>query len=376
MLPESPPVLTPGVAPRDRALVVLLLGMAALLVGPYARAFAPENEMEATLICSRQMLSYYLLPAMGLWLVLRCGQLDLSVWMTFALGALVAAKAAGHLPPLGALALGGVAGAAAGVLSASLSRIPRIPAWAATGVTALVAWAGMRWCFSGPVQAPDDAFASLLLSAASEDDPLRQTVPLFVTRSLAVATTYGVVMLALLNRQHTPLTSPRRSLAVALVASGALGGWGGALSLLDLGRAGLPSHPVGDLRVPAAALLAGAWYLQASHRRVLTGVLLPPAMLLVTAFLPAWDMARWGYHLQLLVLMGLTLLVQLGFHRWFADHSRRGALLAAVLGAVAVWGLCLGAYGSYATYRAAHWVATFCGVAGAALLTVSVTRRA
>jgi hypothetical protein len=167
----------------------------------------------------------------------------------------------------------------------------------------------------------------------------------------------------------------RRALPWALVASGTLAGWGGALSLLDLGRAGVPNHPVGDLRVPAAALLAGAWYLQSSHRRVLTGVLLPPAMLLATAFVPAWDLSRWGYQLQLLVLMGLTLLVQLGWHRWFADRSRREALAAAVLGAAAVWILCLGAYGSMDLYRGAHVAATVCGTIGAGLLVLSVARR-
>jgi hypothetical protein len=104
--------------------------------------------------------------------------------------------------------------------------------------------------------------------------------------------------------------SPRRSRAAALCVSGAISALAGACWLLDDGTATVMHKPIGDLRVLAGVMLAGALLFTGSGRTLLAGLCLPPAMLLATAWRQgawAWDMQLWGFDGQCLQLAMMVL---------------------------------------------------------------------
>jgi len=72
--------------------------------------------------------------------------------------------------------------------------------------------------------------------------------------------------------------SPRRRLAAALCASSALAACGGVVWLLATHRTPVPHRLVDDLRIPAAAILAGGMYLAGPNRSLLAVALLPMAV--------------------------------------------------------------------------------------------------
>ena len=339
-----------------------------------------------------QMASYWLLPSMAFLLALRCGLLDLSVWMAFSAGSLTAAWLLVHgWASAAAMGAGIVAGAALGAANALLVRRSRLPSALVTLVTALGIFLLLRWLLpERAVLPPGNAWNSwhwLGLGGTGDD----ASHPLFMTRMLLVIVAYGATMLAMLaasSRHVLPAgtlpSGPIRAglggathwvertfsdgahRTLALIAGGALSAAGGVLWLLDNDRATVPSLPIGDLRVPAAAMLAGALLLRGPRRTLLAGMFLPPALLLATAWRQSgWGLEYEGYSLQLLLLPAGAGLMALGA-RAASGKSRRGWHWAAAWiagGAVAV--LCASTnFSSPAALEALRW-------AGVGLLVVS-----
>jgi hypothetical protein len=162
------------------------------------------------------------------------------------------------------------------------------------------------------------------------------------------------------------------SVFAALAASGLLAGLGGALWLIDNSRAPMPTRLIDDLRIPAAAILAGGLFLGRKGRELLAGMSLPAAVLLATIWQQkAWVMTSPGLGIapQLLVLTGLTIAVHLAFGQYVdARGSGRRIPTASVLLTVA--GITM--VGAAANFRAFPVRAVF-HLAGVAVWVAGVT---
>ena len=101
----------------------LLLGLAAMLVPAW-----DTGDQRYISDVAGQMASFYLLPAMGFLLCLRCGAIDLSVWAAAALGGMVAAGLiAADVAPVLAFAAALGSGLALGVVNGALVAGLRLP---------------------------------------------------------------------------------------------------------------------------------------------------------------------------------------------------------------------------------------------------------
>ena len=308
-----------------------------------------------------QMASYWMLPAMGFLLALRCGALDLSVWMSFSAGSLAAAWLLVHgWPPAGAMAAGIAVGAAMGAANALLVRGSRMPSAVLTLATALAVFLLLRWLVPQRAILPPGGVWNQWhwLGVGGQDNGASH--PLFMTRMLLVVLTYGATMLAIMAagaRYDLPArTLPSRfggaadgmerkpgdraHRTLALIAGGALAAAGGVFWLLENDRATVPSRPIGDLRVPVAALLAGAWLLKGPGRTLLAGMCLPPAFLLATTWRQnGWGLEYEGYSLQVLLLAAGAGLMALSARAAEGKNRRAWHRAAAFIagGAMTVW---------------------------------------
>ena len=108
----------------------------------------------------------------------------------------------------------------------------------------------------------------------------------------------GVILgVSTLGGERLSRWSSNARMLAALCASGFLAGSAGALWLLDQGSTPIPSawRVVDDLRVPAAAVLAGGWLLAGKNRSILAVALLPLALLLTTGWqMRVWSLSHWG----------------------------------------------------------------------------------
>jgi len=125
--------------------------------------------------------------------------------------------------------------------------------------------------------------------------------------------------------QRSPGAGRRRLAAAALVISGALAAVGGAVWLVEHSSTPVPTRLIGDLRVPAAAVLAGAVVLVGPNRSLLCWLFLPVSMLLVTLWRQEilswqWFYAR-GYAFQLVELMAMLLTAHGAFRAAFSATS-------------------------------------------------------
>jgi ribose/xylose/arabinose/galactoside ABC-type transport system permease subunit len=363
-----------GSAGRKRIGAVLFVGLVAALAPLWSVAHCAEGAGGLMMLVSRQMLSFYLLPALGALLALRRGAIDLGVWMNFSLGAVVpAALMSAGAPSLGAMAmaaaLAGLVGLAGGLAVARL----RVPAPLATGVLALGVWLVLRRIAGGTIMLAPDAFAGWLLPIGSGSGEV--VTPLAVTRGLVVTVAYGFAMICLAARQNMAgrvdeSQRPRERLAGTLAASAVLASVGGSMSLLELGYAAAPQMPAGDLRIVAAVVLAGGWFLAGPGSTLLAALLLAPATWAATAMLSSWDLAAGPWALQALVVAGLALGAQVCMHRLLVTGRSPKALAAAGgLFTGGLWALGAGAYASPWAHRAAHLGAVACAAAAAALAT-------
>ena len=352
----------PNAWARDLFVVGLLIALGAVLLptlgidmsAALARPDSPESvevrNHQFDLIfrqVTEQMASVLLLMSLGFLLCLRVGAIDLSVWAAAGLGGLVAAwliNAGVSAGPAFAAAI--AAGAAFGAVNGAIVAAAKLPAVAVTLVTGLLlVWALQGSCDARSVELPDDAFVDwhvvqtvTMLSPDSDTDAPQPpgrgvtesvTRPLYVTRSLLVAMIYAAVMLVLMGfgRSHAAESKPgaRWRLLVAMTASGALAALGGALWLLDHNRAPVPTRLVDDLRVPTAAILAGALLLAGKGRALFAAVCLPGALLLTGIWRQrVWNIPAAGYLLQLPLLAAAVWIAHAALANLTAPSSSHG----------------------------------------------------
>lgn len=353
------------------------------------------------------IISTPLLMALGMVLAMRCGAIDLSVWVVSALGGVVAATCIGSgVGAWAAMLLGVLAGAAVGAMNGLLVAAARMPSALATLATAGAVLLSIHACLGGAsrsIAVSDHALQDCHItqkvrlipggdegdnSPASGPSVVSETVtrPLYVTRMVLVGLMFVAVLLVVVlvpgvaewhNLRYNPAS--RLRLALALTASGALSAAAGVLWMLDSGSAPVPTRLVDDLTVPAAALLAGGLFLGGKHRTLLACILLPAAILMATL----WRQQVWlyefhGYPLQLLLLIALVI----GAHRSLAElaMARRGGRGAAVLSVVLAAGALIVLAASALVEEVSnrkwlHLVAIAAFAAGMALLMAAKARR-
>lgn len=293
----------------------LLLGLVLILLTPWIRSgrmWGPMGNSSSDAVINPllsdfhgQMLHPLLLPALGMFWLLRRGKLDLSVWASFALGCGAAAQAArwgGHPAWLLAAAVG--AGLIVGMWNLLLVRLTRAPVWMVTGLTAVLA-VSLVAAITGP--------ASVRVSPALLGRLTGQQAVLLATAGMFFV---GALGIALSGYERGPL-------GVALVGSSVLSALGGLCWLGRSAEAVALPFPVGDPRVFAAAVLGGALVLAARGRLLHTLVFLPPAMLLATLWrYSVWDFAGCGYGWNVLMLAGLVLGGQWALKEYLARPGR------------------------------------------------------
>jgi len=267
-----------------------------------------------------QAASMYLLPAMGFLLALRCGAVDLSVWSLSAAGGLIAASLINrHVPAALAFAAASFVGAAVGAASGLLVARLRVPS---VVVTLAVAF-GVVFVCRGAVEARDlvvsgDVFETL---------PAETGLPRETLAMLAVVSVWAAVLVVMTVLSEIALTRPgfgrRWRLAGALCASGALAATGGACWLMNHSTTPVPISPIGDLRVPAAAILAGGLFLTGRNRALLAGILLPAALLMVTIWRHYWPVQMGGISWQTAALIVMVLAAHAAMGRLASTPSRR-----------------------------------------------------
>ena len=254
---------------------------------------------------SGQMSSPLMLIALGMALAFRTGAIDLSGWMVAAAGGLVAAGLIGQgLSAVAAFAVAAIAGTLIGTLNGLLVVAARLPSLIVTAATAVTALGAMSLLQLDQLTLPDSTFSRwLILLSAGGDEVMPESLPLGVTRMAVVLGAFTIVMAVLVSSKHLLLSLPQRRW-VALAASGGLAGLAGACSLLDHGRAVVPSLPVDDFRPLAAALLTGALVLVGPGRTPVVCLFVPIALLAATIWRQAIPLGAAGVEWQTLLLIG------------------------------------------------------------------------
>ena len=275
---------------------------------------------------SRLLLSFWLLPAMGFMLALRCGAVDLSVWATAGLGGVVSAVmlGKGH-SPAAAMFAGISVGAICGLINGAFVAGLRLPCPIISGLMAfgLIRWLG--WAFPDgerDIVLGEGSLDGLLGGFQSGADWLGlPEVTLQAAAALGVFIVYAVTMMVILNgeiieRHRGRGFSERWRLFAALTASGALSAAGGVSWLIEHEAAPVPGRPLDDLVIPAAALLAGGLYLAGPGRTLLAGVLLPMALVVATGWRQEVLNLRCdflvGYPLQVACLIVMVAIARYG----------------------------------------------------------------
>jgi len=259
-----------------------------------------------------QTFSAYLLQAMGFAAALRMGAIDLSVWAVAALGGTAGVLAfrcgvslAGAL--LVAAAVGALVGALNGVLVGKL-RLPSPIVTLASAVIIVVS-----------LQAGFDSRQILLPQSVLESWPVSVVRPPLLLRIELVAGTYLAVLLLMSpgllligRRRGKQGAAPGLGLFVALVGSGTLASLAGAIWLLEHGWSPVPTRVIGDLRIPAAAILAGGALFAGRGRGLLVTLCLPAAVLASTLWRSqVMHLPCSGYYLQMVLLAGMTIVTHL-----------------------------------------------------------------
>ncbi len=283
-----------------------------------------------------QMVSYGLLLALGFALALRCGAIDLSVWACAGIGGLAGAWSINAgVAPAAALLIAGVCGLAVGAFNGAVVAWLKMPSVVVTLVVAVViTWAAGSFTETRSVPVPDRTFAGWHLvkkvvieeqgrgrldeqpSTKGELVMMESAQPLSRTRMLLVAAVYAAVMFTMMALEMAEKRgvafSERGRLFTALCVSGGVSALGGAFWLIEYSAAPVPTRPIGDLRVVAAAVLAGGAFFAGRGRGMLVGICLPVAMLLATIWQQeVWALEFRGYSLQLLILTGMTVTAHL-----------------------------------------------------------------
>jgi len=282
--------------------------------------------------------SMYLLLALGFLVALRCGAIDLSVWVLAGLaGVAAAALINAGLPAWAALPVGVLLAACVGAVNAFFVAGLRLPSVIVTAATALAVLGLLRISTDRrSIPVPQEAFANWQIATevavrteSADEAPARETVgaPLSVTRKLIVAAVYALTLAVLASsrrrRRAESQAHRRAALFASLCASAALAGAGGVVWLLDYAAAPVPVRAVGDLRVVAAALLTGGAMLGGPGRTALTAVCLPPALLVSSCWMTeVWPTSASGFSGQMILLIAALVVAQFALVRAMAATER------------------------------------------------------
>jgi len=265
-------------------LVILLLGAGLGLASPWFLTL--QNLVD--LVESNAVTA---ILAMGLFVVLVAGGIDISFAATASVAQYVAAWLAARLgwPALVVLPIGIAIGTVLGFLNALLIHRLRIVSIIATIATMSVYFALLMWLTGGRsiYDLPDWWSTRIVFYAVDTEQGLaRLTLPVVVAATAAFATWYLMTQSAA-GRQLTAMggnpEGARRlgipEFAMHLLAYGWLGGMAGIAGLVQAHRVGesVPNAMVGgELNVLAAAVLGGASLSggQGSVGGVLLGILL------------------------------------------------------------------------------------------------------
>ncbi len=311
---------------RDVLHVVMLAGLSVVLLG--------ASDADGVDVVG-QMFSFYLLLSLGFLLALRCGAIDLSVWMTAGMGGL----AAGYYMSSGGGVNAGFLAAAAvglliGVMNFVLVRLARVPSIIVTGAVAVAGAVACRY------------FTELREIAINQEviNPWLEGVGLQGYAGLAdtvlVSWVYGAVVIGLLlyagcimHRRGKEFGDEMR-LGGGFVVSGLLCGLAGAIWITKYSAVPVPTMPIGDLRVPAAAILAGGVFLASPGRIFLSVLSLPVALLLATVWRQdVWHVQAGGFELQMLILAGMLAFVQITVGKAADNYSGGGKIFLDKFGA-------------------------------------------
>ena len=374
------PPVTPDPRPRDVAGALLVIFLTMILIR--TRPIHPERYFTDVV---GQMFSFYLLPALGFCLVLRQGGIDLSVWAIGALGGVLGVEVfqAGGGPGV-ALTTAAASGAALGLMHGLLIGRARLPSVLVTFLSGSAIVLVLRGIYgASEVLVPSEAFAGWLNffpEIRAEDGT---TIPLswrVYLRVLLAAGTYLSVAFVVLVLSTARLSgrarqNRRAGLLWSFCASGALAGLGGGIWLVDQGSAPIPRWFLGDLRIPAAAILAGALFFSGRRRTLLVMLCLPATVLAATKWrLRVIDLPVGGHSLQLLLLIAMTVVAHLATG-WAIAKRRVGLALPATSAALTLGGILLlgGASGfdAHEPRRLMNAAGLCAWIVGAALLVVS-----
>ena len=314
-----------------------------------------------------QMASFYLLPALGMCLTLRCGAIDLSVWAAAAMGGVLGAVAINAgVPPAWAFVAAACSGAALGAVNGGLVAFARLPSPAVTIATGLaVVWVLQASVEGRRVEVPATAFVAWSTisdgtDASVPDEASEVPGGVYLSRPLlrmvVVVICYAISVLALLaadlpiffGRPEHRSPPSRQVRFAALCAAGALSGLAGPMWVVEYGAAPVLSGPVGDLRVPAAAVLAGAAFYAGRGRILLVALCLPGALLLAGIWqreVWVWDLQVGEFPLQTLLLTVMVIVAHMAMARALGRPraALRGRAVAIVAAALCAAGILLSA---------------------------------
>lgn len=273
-----------------------------------------------------QMFSFYLLLSIGFALALRHGVIDMSIWATASLGGVLAAvviRAGGGW--VSAVVVAMIAGSLIGAGQGFVIRRLRAPGVIVTLLTGAAIVIILR-----AIYAPQEHL--LIPDQGLDAWQRRLDLPPFAFRMLLVAGAYGATFLILAVLAQLPAGSKSSRLKAqatitSLWASGALGALGGAIWVIDHGMAPIPRQVIGDLRVPVAALLAGALFFCGGGRVMLTLLCLPATVLATTLWRLNVANLPFGGHSAGMILLGAMVLAVHGAASYFTAHPRRSNLL-------------------------------------------------
>ncbi len=321
---------------RDIFTAGILLAMSILLL-PAWLGWGGEFQLDV----AGQLASYLLPAAMGFMLALRCGAIDLSIWVTMsASGALAGWLINNGTDPTLAFLAAGLVGLIIGAVNGLLVAGLKIPSFLATLAVGLGMIGLMQLlCNQSAIVVADNAFDSWVKSLSdmlspSESDKVLLFGPLITLRMLLVSAGWTAVLLILMladgnsgNSSEKPIHH-RRQLFFAMCASGVLASLSGTCWLLDLGRVAVTDQLVHGLTIPTAVILAGGALLIGRGRTMLAGIFLPLALLLTNIWSQTiWPVQIAGRYVQLaamLILLGgadiafLWCLSYKGPARWIA----------------------------------------------------------
>ncbi len=379
---------SPKPGPRDKFRDYFnagLLAVLSVLLLPAWLSWGGEFQLDI----AGQMASGMLPAAMGFMLALRCGAIDLSIWMVMSeTGVLAAVLINAGLDPSVAFLISGLLGLSIGFCNAILVALLKIPSILATPVVALAGMGIMRLLYDRPaIIVADHAFDGWVLGisnilALPEEAKADLLGPLLTVRMLLVAAGWTAVLVVLMladsysrSRPDRPI-SHRKSLFFSLCASGGLAGVSGMCWLLDLGQVSIATRLVDSLAIPTAVIMAGGILLAGKGgRTMLVGILMPLALLLTNAWSQTiWPLQIAGHYAQMPALLVLTCGVDLTF-LWTLNHASRARWLAWIATGLTVAGLLIIPFSCLAV-RSLHPRIYFIGLTlwacGLAILPVSI----